>query len=58
LKPIFRIEKWSNTENEFIHYDTKANADYARAVAEAHVSSGYHVRIIHEGKTVWEGGGI
>jgi hypothetical protein len=58
LKPIYKIEEWSIAVNEFIPYDTKTNADYARAVAEAHVNRGFHVRIIHNGKTVWEGGGL
>jgi hypothetical protein len=58
LKPIYKIEEWSDATNKFIEYDTKVNADYAQTVAEAHVNRGFHVRIIHDGKTVWEGGGL
>jgi hypothetical protein len=58
LKPVFKIEEWSDAANEFIPYDTKTNADYAQVVAEAHVGRGSHVRIIHDGVTIWEGGGL
>jgi len=58
MKPIYKIEEWSNEENCFIKYDyEKHNWDYAKIVAEAHVNRGFRVRIIHEGKTVWESGG-